>query len=111
MAAGYPVIVDAAFLDAGRRSAFRALAREAGAPFAILSCEAPDTVLRERVARREAQGADASEAGLAVLGRQLAGREPFTPEESAEVVRVDATAGLDAVRAAAEVLALSIAPC
>ncbi|MBS0336451.1 MAG: AAA family ATPase [Proteobacteria bacterium] len=111
MAAGYPVIVDAAFLDAGRRSSFRALAREAGAPFAIVSCEAPDTVLRERVARREAQGADASEAGLAILGRQLAERKPFTPDESAEVVRVDATAGPGAVRAAAEVLALCIAPC
>jgi hypothetical protein len=111
IAAGYPVIVDAAFLDARRRSAFRVLARETGVPFAIVSCEAPDALLRERVARREAQGADASEAGLAVLDQQLAAREPFAPDESAEVVPVDAAAGAGAVRAAAEMLALCLGPC
>lgn len=111
IAAGYPVIVDAAFLDARRRSAFRALAREAGVPFAIVSCEASDALLRERVARRGTQGADASEAGLAVLERQLAAREPFAPGESAEVVRVDAAAGAGAILAAAEMLALCLGPC
>jgi predicted kinase len=90
IAAGYPAIVDAAFLDAARRAQFRALAREWGVPFAIAACDAPDAVLRERVARREAEGADASEAGPAVLERQLAARQPFSPDESAEVCSMDA---------------------
>ena len=39
--AGYPVIVDATFLAEAQRSAFAALARKAGVPFAIAACEAP----------------------------------------------------------------------
>ena len=50
--AGYPVIVDATFLELRHRELFRRLARETGVPFAIVSCWAPMTFLRQRVAQR-----------------------------------------------------------
>ena len=94
--AGYPVIVDAAFLSRNERDCFRALAQDCGAPFAIASCSAPLPLLRERVMRREGQGRDASEAGLAVLERQLEVQEPLDSHESACVFSID-TSGPEAL--------------
>jgi predicted kinase len=92
--AGFPVIIDAAFLRGAERKAFRELAREAGMPFRIVSCEAAESVLRERILRRDARGGDASEAGIAVLRRQLATQEPLDAEERACLLRPDAEAPL-----------------
>jgi hypothetical protein len=91
LAAGYPVVVDAAFLERERRDAFRALASAAGVPFAIASCDAPLAVLRGRVEARERSGAGASEAGPDVLDFQLAGRAPLASDETAHAVAVDTT--------------------
>jgi len=88
--AGYPAIVDATFLAAAQRSAFAALAHKAAVPFVIAACEAPEAVLRERVATRERDARDASEAGLGVLAHQLGCREPLTEPERAVSVRFDA---------------------
>lgn len=92
LAAGFPVIVDASFLAARHRAVFRDLARECRVPFAIVSCAANEAELRNRVALRQATGADASEAGVEVLERQLAAYRPLALEESAEVVRVESDA-------------------
>lgn len=101
--AGYPAIVDATFLESRQRGRFRKLARDAGVPFAIVSCAAPAAVLRERVLRREAQGADASEAGIAVLERQIASFSPFEAGERPEVVEAGAPgAAAGFVRVAAD---------
>ncbi|HXF67991.1 MAG TPA: AAA family ATPase, partial [Burkholderiales bacterium] len=54
----------------------------------ILAFEAPEAVLRARVAARAALAQDASEAGVAVLERQLATREPLAPEEQAEAITI-----------------------
>ena len=89
--AGFPVIVDAAFLRRSEREAFRSLAEAVGVPFAILDFRAPLDVLRKRVAERSARGDDASEAGLAVLERQIATREPLAPAEMAVAVTLDGT--------------------
>ncbi|MDQ2694346.1 MAG: AAA family ATPase [Pseudomonadota bacterium] len=78
---GFPVLVDAAFLDAGRRAAFRALAKDKGVPFVLLACGADPALLRERIIRRAAQGDDATEADAAVLERQLADYAPPAAEE------------------------------
>ncbi|MCU0956423.1 MAG: AAA family ATPase [Hydrogenophaga sp.] len=80
---GWRVIVDAAFLRQHERQAFAALATAQGAPFAILACEAPVDVLRERIRARQAAGSDASEATLAVLDQQLGWVEPLTTAERA----------------------------
>lgn len=96
---GLPVLVDATFLERQRRDAFRRLAQERGVPFRLLACEADEAVLRSRILRRRDRNEDASEADLAVLDRQLARREPLTPEEQQGVLRIDtgSDAAVDAV--------------
>ncbi len=90
IAAGYPVIVDAAFLDPGQRERFRRLAAETGVPFAIVACTASAEELRRRVAQRAADGNDASEAGLAVLERQLVNCAPLAQSETGDLVEIAA---------------------
>ncbi len=89
--AGYPVIVDAAFLKAAERDAFRQLAATAAVPFSILDCHADAAVLRQRVASRHARADDASEADIDVLERQLADAEPLAPGERDGVIDIDTT--------------------
>jgi len=87
--AGYPVVVDAAFLRAAQRSPFEALAAGRGVPWCIVGTTAPEAVLRERVAARRARGDDPSEATIAVLERQLATVEPPAAAERARAIEVD----------------------
>ncbi|RZL92740.1 MAG: aminoglycoside phosphotransferase [Variovorax sp.] len=93
--AGYPVIVDAAFLRRGERRAFRALAAELRVPFSILHCCAAEVQLRRRVVARGADGSDASEANLAVLERQLATHEPLDDGERVFELEVNTEAPVD----------------
>lgn len=88
--AGWPVIVDATFLQPDDRARFHALAQQLSLPFHILHCEAPEAVLRARIAARRAQGHDASEADLAVLTAQLAQAQPLLDSECAHTLVVDA---------------------
>ena len=87
--AGLNVVVDATFLRRADRAAFRRLAAEAQAGFAILSFTAPPRVLRRRVERRAARGGDASEATPKVLEHQLAAHQPPDAEELAFVLTVN----------------------
>lgn len=84
--AGYPVIVDAAFLRRHERDAFRALAGALGLPFTILHCHADPRQLQERVQRRSAAGTDPSEAGAAVLALQQTSAEPLAADELAHAL-------------------------
>ncbi|MDP2827935.1 MAG: AAA family ATPase [Sulfuricellaceae bacterium] len=79
--AGYPVIVDAAFLKRAERDTFHALANELGVPFRILELKADEAELRVRVRAREQSGADASEATLDVLEKQLLFSEAIAEDE------------------------------
>jgi len=94
--AGYPVIVDAAFLRRDERDAFRTLADAQGVPFAVLHCHAGLPALRERVAQRQAGGVDPSEADLGVLARQQAQGEPLAAEEAPFVFDLPTDAPWDA---------------
>lgn len=85
--AGHAVIVDAAMLARAERDALRELAARLGVRCECIWCEAPLTTLRARLARRQAQGADASEATVAVLARQLEIAEP--PGAQERVIRFD----------------------
>jgi predicted kinase len=87
--AGYPTIVDATFLRARERDAFREAARARGVPFTILHCRAEPALLRERVAARRAGRTDASDADLAILERQLAGHEPLRDDERGVAIEID----------------------
>ena len=86
LADGWTVLVDAAFLRAAERADFAALALGAGVPFHILACEAPVDVLRARITERQAHGADASEATVAVLEQQLGWLEPLSDAERAQAL-------------------------
>ncbi|WP_164932022.1 bifunctional aminoglycoside phosphotransferase/ATP-binding protein [Janthinobacterium sp. 17J80-10] len=104
IAAGWPVIVDAAFLERRQRDAFAALAKELGVPFMMLDVCAGEAILRERVVMRSRRGGDASDAGEAVLEHQRASHEPLSVEEMPYVTQVDSAAGdlVQTVRAAWE---------
>lgn len=78
---GFLIIVDATFLARDWRGPFQALANESHTPWCIVSPQVAPDLLRQRVARRQEQGRDASEAGLPVLEAQLQGRTPLDPVE------------------------------
>ncbi len=88
LAAGFPVIVDAAFLRAGHRRHFRTIARRLGVPFEILHCEADDAVSRRRLEARERAGLDPSEATVATWLSQKNWAEPLSARESAVTTRI-----------------------
>jgi uncharacterized protein len=81
--AGWPVVLDAAFLRRSERMQAHALARSLGVPFSIVDCEASLDVLRQRLRMRRG---DASEADEAVLEQLRSNAEPLAPEEQLLVV-------------------------
>ena len=89
LAGGFTVLVDATFLERALREPFRALAARLRVPFRIAHFAARVETLFERVDRRAAAGADASEAGRAVLEAQLREQEPLAPDEAALCTRID----------------------
>jgi hypothetical protein len=103
--AGYPAIVDAAFLETERRARPRRAAERRRAPCVIAQCTATEATLRRRVAARARRDEDASDAGIAVLERQLAAARPLAGEEAAIAIAVDTETaegtqrGLDAIAA------------
>ncbi len=108
LAARFPVIVDAAFLQRDERERFARLARDAGARFLIAACTAAPAVLRARVAAREREARDASEAGLAVLERQCASAEPLARDEAAHAMTLAAEHSAGAPETAALALRLGL---
>ena len=86
--AGFVAIVDATFLKREHRGRFSGLAERLDVPFVILDCEAPEPLLRQRVAERLARHDDASDADLEVLDAQLKAREPLSYFELAASIRV-----------------------
>ncbi len=81
LAAGFPVIADAAFLRHAERESFRSLAREMDAPFVIASLQTDEAVLKKRLAQRLRRADDASEASASVLRALQETQEPLLNEE------------------------------
>jgi uncharacterized protein len=102
VAAGYPALIDAAFLKREQRDLLRRTAAELGVPFRILAFQVPEMILRERVTRREREGRDASEAGIPVLEHQLRTMESLAPDERAETITIDTAQGMDLERVLTE---------
>ncbi|MDR2877451.1 MAG: AAA family ATPase [Chromatiales bacterium] len=94
IAAGFPALVDATFLQRAQRDNFRALAAKLGVPFLLLDFHAEEALLRARLQARKA-GSDASEAGNAVLDQQLRTQETLAPDELARALHIDAGAEID----------------
>ena len=95
LSARYSVLVDATFLGRAQRRPFLGLARELGVRCTILAIEAPDAILRARVAKRLAEGCDASDADLSIVDVQRSQQEPLLPEETDEVIPVHTHPGAD----------------
>jgi prepilin-type processing-associated H-X9-DG protein len=83
LAAGWSVVVDAAFLERDQRDVFRDLAARFEVDFKILDIQADPAVLQERIRQRTASGTDASEADLRVLQYQLETAQPLGADEIA----------------------------
>jgi len=90
LVAGWPVVVDAAFLRRSERAQFAALAASLEVPFSILDCRAEMPLLRERLVQRQASGGDASEADVTVLERVRGSDEPLDEHERPCAIVVDA---------------------
>ncbi|PTQ81688.1 hypothetical protein C8R21_10866 [Nitrosospira multiformis] len=86
LAAGFPVIVDAAFLKREEREHFRMLADELAAPFAIASLKASSEIMQSRIVKRQSESNDASEADLGVLKLLQEKEEVLAPQEQAYTV-------------------------
>lgn len=78
---GCSIIVDATFLEAQDRAAFRALALQRRCPFLIVSCVADPATLAQRLDRRARSSSDPSEATREVLADQLQRRQPLEAAE------------------------------
>lgn len=86
--AGWSIVVDAAFLRLAERKAFARLASEVGMRLTIVECVTPVAVMRERITRRLAQGNDASEADVTVMGQLAESAEPLQEQERQRVIEV-----------------------
>ncbi len=87
--AGFPTIVDAAFLRRSERDMMAALAADRHLPFSILHCHAAEDTLRRRIEARLAGCGDASEADERVLRLQMEVQEDIHDDERPRVIDVD----------------------
>ena len=87
--AGYTAIVDASFLKLSQRDQFTQLAHQCHVPYVLISCDAPVSVLRDRIKQRTENEMDPSEATLAVLQHQIESHEALTDEERAHCLSPD----------------------
>ncbi|WP_243409069.1 AAA family ATPase [Kushneria phyllosphaerae] len=92
MEAGYPVCIDATSLKRLQRDRLRHEAEKRGLAALLISFEADDATLRDRLGRRQSRRGQVSEAGIEVLDHQLALREDFGEDELAYLIHLDTTA-------------------
>ncbi|MDA3922614.1 MAG: AAA family ATPase [Salinisphaera sp.] len=76
---GWPVILDATFLDRDQRNAARAVAHRIGCPFHILDMDIQPKTARRRIRARG--DSDASDADERILDHQLATYSPLGSDE------------------------------
>lgn len=93
LAGGHGVLVDATFRRRADRDAFREGWADA-APVTFVQCVAPAEVLRRRALARERDPVRISDAGIEVVGRELARFEPLDEVDPSHhlVLRTDRTA-------------------
>lgn len=87
--AGYPVIVDATFLERDQRVKFRNISSARELPFIILDFQAEESILRNRIIKRELTGTDASDANLDVLNYQKNSQELLQDDEITHRIIID----------------------
>jgi len=100
IAAGFPVIVDAAFMLHAEREIFRSLAQELNVPFVIASVQTGASLLAERLAQRSSRGNDASEADVSVMQKMQEVQEPLLAKERTAAVTFVNNGDIDALQSA-----------
>ena len=88
LTAGYPVIVDAAFLKKSQRDKLRDLAADLHTPLVILDFAVPEPELRRRIRQRINAGGDVSEANQEVLNHQMIEQQPLDENEQQFVITI-----------------------
>jgi aminoglycoside phosphotransferase family enzyme/predicted kinase len=99
LASGWPVIVDGTFTTVAERDQARVVAARGRVPLTTIWCEAPDSVLIDRLRRRAVDPSEVSDAGPELLAGHRA--RFAAPAGEAETIRVDTTASPDAAVEAA----------
>jgi len=95
LTAGYPVIVDAAFLCKSERRQMQAIAEECNVPFVILDFYADYATLQSRIVQRQQQAQDESDADTGVLEWQIRHQQPLEQEELPHCVRINTDTEMD----------------
>ena len=93
--AGFPVIVDATFLQQSYRDEFRQLALKLKIPFKILDFQAEKSVMETRIRNRLKGQRDPSDADLTVLEYQLSHHDPVAKHEQRTIISIDTSTGFD----------------
>jgi hypothetical protein len=102
IAAGFPVIVDAAFVLHAEREIFHALAKELAVPIVIASLQTDTAVLTERLAQRSSRRIDASEADFSVMKKLQVVQEPLGKEEQIAAVTFINDGDIETLRSAVD---------
>lgn len=101
LAAGYPVIVDATFIDHKQLELFQQLAARYAVPFHILEFQAKPDTLRNRILHRSA---DYSDATIEILERQLQDRQPISENLQGYLISLDTEQRIDIQELAAKLI-------
>ena len=102
IAAGFPVIVDAAFVLHAERESFHSLAQDMDVPFVIASLQSDEAVLAQRLAQRISLRNDASEADISVMQKLKIVAQPLKGEELTAAVVFVNNGDVDALRSDVE---------
>lgn len=96
LSAGFPVVVDASFLNRAHRASFIELAAFLAIPVFIADFRADVAVLVERLNRRATHAEEPSDADESVLRQQLIEGDPLTSDELAQTVSIETDVPVDA---------------
>lgn len=92
---GYPAVVDATFLKQRHRRRFLELAKELNVPLVILCLDAPADILEARIAKRQAEESNVSDATVNVLHKQREDIEELDAEEREVTMDLDSETDVD----------------
>jgi uncharacterized protein len=104
LSSGRPVVIDASFRTIAMRMAARRLADQQGVPFLLVECSAPRELIRERLAARERDGADESDARSDMLDEFEKNFEHIDELPSSEHFRLNTSQPRDDTRQQLEAL-------
>lgn len=88
LTAGFPVIVDATFLQQQQRETLWQLARQLKVPFVILDFPLSEKELFRRIELRSCRAGEVSEANVSVLEQQLKMAQPLTGAEQQVTIKI-----------------------